>query len=83
MCNDKPGTYYTNRIVPAHGSAAVFFNFRAVVGNDTTLAQGRFTGGRGLGLSIAKAIVTAHGGTVSAENNPNQVGSTFTVILPI
>jgi len=46
------------------------------------ISRARDTGGRGLGLSIAKAIVTAHGGTISAENNLSQVGSTFTVVLP-
>jgi signal transduction histidine kinase len=46
------------------------------------ISRARDTGGRGLGLSIAKAIVAAHGGTISAENNPNHKGSTFTVVLP-
>ncbi len=37
--------------------------------------------GTGLGLFIAKGIVEEHGGTISAENNPDR-GATFTVILP-
>ena len=45
------------------------------------ISRARDTGGRGLGLSIAKAIVSAHGGAISAENNSNQPGSTFTVVL--
>ena len=45
------------------------------------ISRARETGGRGLGLSIAKAIVTAHGGSISAENNQDEAGSTFTVIL--
>jgi two-component system, OmpR family, sensor histidine kinase SaeS len=41
----------------------------------------RATGGAGLGLSIAKAIVEAHGGTISVKSEPGQ-GTTFAVSLP-
>ncbi|HEX8870674.1 MAG TPA: HAMP domain-containing sensor histidine kinase, partial [Lentzea sp.] len=44
-------------------------------------ARGRDTGGRGLGLSIAREIITAHGGTISVESAVG-VGTTFTVRLP-
>lgn len=37
-------------------------------------------GGAGLGLAIAKEIVTAHGGTITAESN--REFTRFTVILP-
>ena len=37
--------------------------------------------GSGLGLSLVKAIVQAHGGRVEVASTPN-VGSVFTVILP-
>lgn len=37
--------------------------------------------GLGVGLSIVRALVNAHGGTVSAESAPGE-GSVFTVILP-
>jgi signal transduction histidine kinase len=39
------------------------------------------TQGYGLGLAIAKDIVGAHGGTLSAQSQPGK-GSTFTVQLP-
>ena len=39
-------------------------------------------GNAGLGLSICKAIVEAHGGTIEVTSEPN-VGTTFTVRLPV
>jgi signal transduction histidine kinase len=38
--------------------------------------------GTGLGLSVVHQIVTQHGGTVTARNNPDR-GMTFSIVLPL
>jgi signal transduction histidine kinase len=43
-------------------------------------SRSRKTGGYGLGLSIAKRIVEAHGGTIAVANNPAR-GASFMVTL--
>ncbi len=39
-------------------------------------------GGVGLGLAVARSIVTAHHGSIKAESSPGP-GSTITIILPV
>ena len=47
----------------------------------TDKSRNRKTGGAGIGLTIAKAIVIAHNGKIEAESEAGQ-GSCFTVTLP-
>jgi signal transduction histidine kinase len=46
-------------------------------------AARREYGGLGLGLSIARQLVEAHGGEIMAASSGRGQGSTFTVLLPI
>ena len=45
------------------------------------LSRTRDTGGSGIGLSVAKAIVEAHGGQITAQSELGK-GSVFSVYLP-
>jgi two-component system sensor histidine kinase BaeS len=45
-------------------------------------SRSRATGGAGLGLAIARQLVTAHGGTIAAASDGAERGATFTVRLP-
>ena len=56
----------------------VFERFRQADGG-----VGRSHGGLGLGLSIVKHVVEAHGGEVEAESAGRGHGATFTVRLPV
>ena len=55
----------------------VFDRFRQADGSRT-----RAYGGLGLGLSLVKSFVEAHGGTIEAISDGEQRGSTFKVTLP-
>jgi signal transduction histidine kinase len=44
-------------------------------------AQARQVHGNGLGLSLVKRIVAAHGGRVAVSSRPG-AGTTFTIALP-
>ncbi len=45
-------------------------------------SRARSTGGVGLGLTIARQLIAAHGGRIHAASQPGQ-GATFTFILPL
>ncbi|HOW30543.1 MAG TPA: ATP-binding protein [Bacteroidales bacterium] len=60
--------------VPASSIEHLFDKFYRVPGSKS--------GGTGLGLTIAKALIEAHHGTISIANNPSR-GLTVTIQLPI
>jgi len=62
--------------IPEADLPRVFERFYRVDGSRT-----RDTGGSGIGLTIAREIVRAHGGTITAASAPG-AGSTFTVTFP-
>ena len=64
--------------IPPEFLPHVFEPFRQADASTT-----RTHAGLGLGMSIVRQIVEAHGGTVSADNNPDGPGAVFTVRLPI
>lgn len=68
--DDGPG-------IPADHMARVFDPFYRVEGS-----RNRETGGTGLGLSVVRSVVTAHGGEIELKNRP-EGGLTAAVRLPI
>ena len=54
----------------------VFASFSRVDASDS-----RAHGGTGVGLALARSVVEAHGGHLSADSEPGR-GTTFTVVLP-
>jgi signal transduction histidine kinase len=69
VIDDGPG-------IPPEDLANVFEPFFRV-----DRSRSRKTGGYGLGLSICKRIVEAHGGEITATNNPGR-GACFTLTFP-
>ena len=69
VCDDGPG-------IPADDLPGLFEPFFRV-----DRSRSKKTGGYGLGLSICKRIVEAHGGTITVEARAPR-GTCFTVTLP-
>jgi len=65
--------------IPEDQRQRVFDRFYKV---DESRAGTHVPSGSGLGLSIVQAIVTRHGGTVSAANGPGG-GARFEIVLPV
>jgi PAS domain S-box-containing protein len=64
--------------IESHFLPHIFEPFRQAENPST-----RVHGGLGLGLSIVRYLVEAHGGLVSAESEGRGKGSTFTITLPV
>jgi signal transduction histidine kinase len=67
----------TGEGIPAEDLPLIFERFYRVDKSRT-----RATGGTGLGLTIAKRLVEAHGGRIDVRSRPGQ-GTTFTFSLPV
>lgn len=67
----------TGEGIPAPHLAQVFERFYRV-----DAARDRAHGGSGIGLAIAKALVQAHGGELTATSPGTGQGSTFRIVLP-
>jgi len=46
-------------------------------------ARSRETGGTGLGLAITRAIIEAHQGEITVHSEGPDLGTTFTIQLPV
>ena len=64
--------------IPEHFLPFVFDRFSQADGGAT-----RRHGGLGLGMAIVRYLVELHGGTVTAESPGENLGTTFTIVLPV
>jgi len=68
----------TGQGIPSDFLPHIFDRFRQADASTTKIHTGL-----GLGLSIVKALVELHGGTVQAQSAGSGAGSTFTIALPL
>lgn len=73
----KVSVWDTGKGIPAESLSRIFDRFYRV-----DEARNRAHGGSGLGLSLVKSFVEAHGGKIDVASTPGQ-GSLFTVYLPL
>lgn len=66
----------TGRGISAEALPMIFDIFRQVKRDEQV-------GGLGLGLAIARGIIKLHGGGITAESAGENLGSTFTIYLPL
>jgi signal transduction histidine kinase len=67
----------TGRGIPEKNLGQIFRRFRQVEHADSSVY-----GGSGLGLSISKALIELHHGTIGVESSPGK-GSTFWFTIPL
>jgi PAS domain S-box-containing protein len=67
----------TGRGIPASYLKDIFVKFKQVEAHSTSARPGL-----GLGLSIARDIVELHNGVIEVESRGEELGSSFTVLLP-
>ena len=81
---DNPGTDL--RIVVSDNGCGITADFLPHIFDRFSQADSslsRTHGGLGLGMAIVRHLVELHGGTVQAESDGENRGSTFTVTLPV
>ena len=74
------------RIVVSDNGCGIAPDFRPFIFDRFSQADSSLTrahGGLGLGMAIVRHLVELHGGTVQAESDGENRGSTFTVTLPV
>jgi NtrC-family two-component system sensor histidine kinase KinB len=72
---------YVHVSVTDNGSGIPFEVQSKIFDKFVQIKSDKALGGSGLGLTICKEIVRAHGGTIWVDSSPGE-GSTFTFTLP-
>ena len=80
MRSPRHSTRWPPRWRPLKPPGAACSPFERFYRADT--ARDRAHGGSGIGLTIARALITAHGGTLTAASDGPGTGTQFTITLP-